>query len=451
MLPFSIGHLLDMASAFRLFLAIVLIAPAFLMSDATLPQGMLMAGVALTLFVITVSLRPGEAAFFSSMIRPYGVAAALFAAVILLQLAPMPVDTWRHPIWLSAEAALGGPVWGSITISPGDTVIALFRFLTFCGLLTAATAVSIDRRRAEILLFILLAVSTGLALVLAVHNSGGFVFLGEIGSTGPRAAIALASSIATVLALTTLVYAVERFETRHGRTDFGQLGHVAALTAAIVCFVVAAATVTMFMAKAQWLAMLMGLGTMLLIIGFRRAGVSAKFGFLIPLATLGIAVVIGLQAHGNGSPDIALRFAADTTGPHLETAQRILSDIGWLGSGAGTFADIAPLYGQASAGQVSQQAELLSAPTTIAASIIGFGRPLTWAILAGAVLGIVRLVYGALGRGRDSFFTAAAASCLVAALVEAFIDTSLLHSAGLILVSSVLGLGVAQSASRTAR
>lgn len=311
-----------------------------------------------------------------------------------------------------------------------------------------SAAVTIDRRRAELILFILLAVSTGLALVLAFHNVGGFIFLGELGSTGPRPAIALSASIATVLALTTLVYAVERFETRHTHADFGHLGHVATLTAAIICFVVALVTMMIFMPKVQWLPMLMGLGTFLLIIGFRRAGVSARFGFLVPLATLGIPVVIALQATGNGSPDIALRFAVDTAAPHLEVAQRILSDIGWLGSGAGTFADadIAPLYGDA-----SEQAYLSSAPTSVAALIVSFGRPLTWLILAAAVSVIVRLVYGALGRGRDSFFTAAAASCLVVAVIEAFVDASLLQSTSLILIATVLGLGVAQSISRTAR
>lgn len=435
-----------MALAFRLFLAIVLIAPAFLVSDALLARGMLTATVALVLFVIATLIRPGEAAFFSGTIKPYGVAASLFAAVIALQLLPMPVPGWRHPIWIGAEAALGSPVWGSITIGPGDTMIALFRALTVWGLLTAATALSVDRRRAEIILFLLLAMSTGLALVLAIHNSGGFVFLGEIGSTGPRAAIALSASLATVLSLATLVYAVERFETRHTRADFGQLGHVAAVTAAIVCFVMALATVIIFMPRAQLLANLMGLGTFLLIVGFRRAGVSVKAGFLIPMATLGIPAVIGLQTSTNANLDISLRYAVDTAAPILETAQRILSDVGWLGSGAGTFAAIAPLYGQ-----VPQQSDLLIAPTSVAASVIGFGRPLTWVFLAVAVLGIIRLVYGALGRGRDSFFTAAAASCLVAVVVEAFIDASLLQSTSLILISTVLGLGVAQGISRTAR
>lgn len=435
-----------MAIAFRLFLAIVLIAPIFLAFDALPAQGFLTACVALILFAIAVSIRPGEAAFLSGTIKPYGIAAVLFAAVIALQLVPIPVASWRHPIWISAESVLGSPVWGSTTISPGDTMIALSRFLTACGLFVAAAAVTIDRRRAEILLFILLAVSIVLTLVLAVHNVGGFVFLGELGSTGPRSGIALSASIATVLSLAALLYAFERFETRHTRADFGRLGYVATLAGGCICFLLALLAIIVFMPKAQLLATLMGLGTFLLIIGFRRAGVSAGIGFAIPMAVLGIPVIIATQIPGNESFDVSLRFAVDTRAALLEAAQRVVSDTGWLGSGAGTFADFARLYGDA-----SQQAYLSNAPTSIAASVVSFGRSLTWLILVAAVSAIVRLVYGALSRGRDSFFTAAAASCLVVAVIEAFFDASLLQSTGLILVATVLGLGVAQSISRTAR
>jgi hypothetical protein len=335
-------------------------------------------------------------------------------------------------------------VWGSTTISPGDTLIELARFLTALGLFAIATATAIDRRRAELLLFVLLGVSTCLVLVLTIHNGGGFFFLGDIKSTGPRAAIALSASIAAVLSLTVVVYATERFETRHSRPEFSLMGYLAALTGGVVGFFIALVTVALFMSQAQLLATLMGVAAFLLIIGFRRAGVPAKFGLLIPAVVIGIPSIIAAQRLIGGSTDIALRFASGAPAPLTQATARIIGDLGWLGSGAGTFGDIVPLYAD-----ISQPTDWAAAPTSISASIIGFGHPLTWIFLGGALLAIVKLVYGALNRGRDSFFTAAAASCLVAAVIEAFIDTGLFQSTTLILIAAVLGLGVAQSTSRS--
>jgi hypothetical protein len=59
------------------------------------------------------------------------------------------------------------------------------------------------------------------------------------------------------------------------------------------------------------------------------------------------------------------------------------------------------------------------------------------------------LAAGALSRGRDSFYSAAAAGCSVALLVEAFFDASLLGTAVAVPAAITLGLGLGQRASRT--
>jgi hypothetical protein len=60
---------------------------------------------------------------------------------------------------------------------------------------------------------------------------------------------------------------------------------------------------------------------------------------------------------------------------------------------------------------------------------------------------IVVLFRGALARGRDSFYPAAAAACVVIVLCQAFCDTSLLHSCVALIGDAVIGLGLAQSVS----
>jgi hypothetical protein len=60
---------------------------------------------------------------------------------------------------------------------------------------------------------------------------------------------------------------------------------------------------------------------------------------------------------------------------------------------------------------------------------------------------VVLLYRGALARGRDSFYAAAAAACTVLVVAEAFCDTSLLNSCVAVVADAVIGLGLAQSLS----
>jgi ABC-type cobalt transport system substrate-binding protein len=68
--------------------------------------------------------------------------------------------------------------------------------------------------------------------------------------------------------------------------------------------------------------------------------------------------------------------------------------------------------------------------------------------IAVAVGLIVILYRGALVRGRDSFYPAAAAACAIIILGQAFCDTSLLYSCVAVVGDAVIGLGLAQSVSR---
>jgi hypothetical protein len=65
-------------------------------------------------------------------------------------------------------------------------------------------------------------------------------------------------------------------------------------------------------------------------------------------------------------------------------------------------------------------------------------------VMVAATWLIVLLCRGALARGRDSFYPAAAAACAIVILGEAFCDTSLLRSSVVVLGDAVIGLGLAQ-------
>ena len=91
------------------------------------------------------------------------------------------------------------------------------------------------------------------------------------------------------------------------------------------------------------------------------------------------------------------------------------------------------------------------APTTAAEIGIELGWPALLAILIMTLVLLVLLVRGALQRGRDLFYPAAGAGCIIVLTLEAFCDASLFSTAVLVYTMAALGLGLAQRASRTAQ
>ena len=121
----------------------------------------------------------------------------------------------------------------------------------------------------------------------------------------------------------------------------------------------------------------------------------------------------------------------------------MISDTHWTGSGAGTFSALASIYRDIDDPDEPQ------APTTAAAIVVELGQPALSLSIITMVASTALLVAGALRRGRDSFYPAAGAGCVIALMVEAFTDAALLSTAVQIVVAVVVGLGLAHSKSRT--
>ena len=122
----------------------------------------------------------------------------------------------------------------------------------------------------------------------------------------------------------------------------------------------------------------------------------------------------------------------------------MFADTRWFGSGIGAFASVARIY-------QSEAGEPLTAPSAAAAIFVGAGWIGLMAAIMVAVALLVRLIAGALGRGRDSFFPAASAACLCFSVVEAFAGPGLLRPAAIFCFSAIAGLGLTQSVSQSSR
>ena len=104
--------------------------------------------------------------------------------------------------------------------------------------------------------------------------------------------------------------------------------------------------------------------------------------------------------------------------------------------GAGAFASILPIY---EFGDVEAQDR--RAVTAAARLSIEMGRTALWAAVIAAAVAVAALFRASAQRGRDSFYAAAAASCLVSLIVLAFINVSLFGETLPLLAVIILGLG----------
>jgi hypothetical protein len=82
---------------------------------------------------------------------------------------------------------------------------------------------------------------------------------------------------------------------------------------------------------------------------------------------------------------------------------------------------------------------------------VEFGEPVLWVAVLAMIGIIIALLRGALQRGRDGFYPAAGASCVLALTLLAFANPGLLTSSLSITAPTALGLALAQSKSRTAK
>lgn len=352
---------------------------------------------------------------------------------IAAQLAPLWLS-WAHPIWASAHDALGGLPFGPITADVGLTLNALFLALAALSLVGVTIVVVRDRSRAELVLFVLSGIAAVCALALDLHwLSPGLM------AAAPSDLATTFAGLGTMLNLAVMQLAAERAETRHSvvrSIAIGLCGLVGALASALAIFGLSSTN--------SAIAAAFGLALMLLILVIRRLDLSPlAAGALSVAALIGATIVLTFLFEKSSGP-ILLRLVPDMGAETRAALERMLADTRWFGSGAGTFSAVGRIY-QSDAG-----AALLapSAATAIFADMGWIG--LSTAVVV-SVIALMRLFFGALQRGRDSFFPAATAACLLFALIQSFAGPGLLRPAAILCLSVIVGLGLSQSVSQSSR
>ncbi len=429
------------SNARLILVTLICTCPFILLTDGAIIHGLVAGIVAAGIAVVSRTMRPGEAQFLISVIRPVAALAAVPALWIIIQL--LPLRAIAHPIWASAEATVGHPIAGSISIDIGESVMALGLYLSVGAVALLSAAVAVDRQRAEWVLFTLMGATALIALILLTHDLAGLTFLNGVGELSERSQAIDSAAIGTIVAAAVGIRTLERYETRHAnplRSDATLVRTFVACGAALLICSVAFAFASTGRAM---IAAGYGFGTVIAVAVIRRLGLGPWGVAAIAVPAIGLAVLLIASEPGLRTKGVALAFAAPSPLALISASQRTLDDTAWTGTGAGTFAAIMPIYRDIDDPVIS------TAPTAVAALSIELGRPMLWLIVAVMVGAIVILLRASLQRGRDSFYPAAGAGCLIALVFLSFMNAGILGTATAIIAAAVLGLAFAQSKSRT--
>ena len=186
-----------------------------------------------------------------------------------------------------------------------------------------------------------------------------------------------------------------------------------------------------------------GLATLAVVVLIRRLGLGPWGCSAIGSVTIVIAVSVVAMQPASRITALTLPLVPQVVSPSSVT-ERILAASPWTGTGVGTFATLIPIYRDA-----DEVVTDYSPPNVATKIAIEAGRPAVWTVLFIAIAAAAALFRGALRRGRDSFYSAAGAGCIVTLVMLSFTNVGMLQTTTSLLASAVLGLAFGQRLSRT--
>jgi hypothetical protein len=424
----------------RFILVALIFASPALLWDGLIAQGMIAGVLALALIIIARRLPPGEIAFLVSVIRPPAIVTAVLALFVIIQVVPLSV--LANPIWRSAQIALGHPIVGTISIDPGASVVALGQFVSLSVVALLSAALAVDRQRAEWLLFALTGAVTMIALITLLHD---LLFPRILLSEFARTQAVDCAGIGTIITCAACIRTIERYETRHSSPQRSlsslRLTFSAATTALALCGAV--------LLVERRLEVLFATGYGLLAVAcimiIRRFRLGLWLAVAIATSALGVATLLA-AAHLERHTSLTLVFAAGPSVSLPTLSERVLEDAPLVGTGAGTFGAVAPIYRE-----LDDPPPGPMAATAAATFAIELGMPMLCLTMIATVAFIILLLKASLQRGRDSFYPAMGGACLIALLILALTNAGLLGGAIGLIAAATLGLAFAQSQSRTVK
>ena len=429
---------------FYLLVLLICAMPAFLIIDSPIEDGIIPAILALALAFVARTIRPGQADHFLTLARPVAIVAAVPAVWIIVQILPLGIGGVSNPIWDSASAGIGRPIRGLISIDPGFTLLSLCRYLTMAAVLFLSLVSSLDRQLAQWVLFALTTATALIAFVLIGDDVAGtnFLFATDNKALGIGALDSIALGL--ILSSASAIGAIDRFETQRIKGKSSIATFAMTLTFCIVAFSSCAIAIFLHPSGYLILAAVSGLATLGSIVVIRRLGLGPWGRSAIGSIAIVIAVSVLTTQPASRVTALTLPLVPQASESRSSLVERILAGTPWVGTGAGTYAALIPIYRDV------DEAIISYSPPNVATKIaIEAGRPAVWTVLFIAIAAAVTLFRGALRRGRDSFYSAAGAGCVVTIVLLSFTNVGMVQTTTSVIASAVLGLAFGQRVSRS--
>ena len=397
--------------------------------QSNLAIGLICSLLAVSMIAIAVARRGAHLGQLHRTFRPLALIVVLLLPIswMLLQVAPVPNKLLANAAWSSTSSALGFPIAGSISIDTGATLLALAQY---CAALATAAIVSLlafDRRIAELTLCFLTLVASSAATLRIIYSFAYFDLTQQVPGTSILAAIGITLTVATAIRFRERL--LSRRSSKQARR-WAMGGLAACAVAMIICTA----------------ALLIEADTMLLFASFFGAGV--LIGILVirewSLGAWGRAGVLAVGTMVLFAFLAAVQFKSDASASpsHNQAAiDRMVSDTPILGSGAGTFDRLLPIYREI------DDAQLPKARATAALIIIEMGRAFLWISILVLVWAAILLARGGMTRGRDYVYASAGAGVVATILILIFVRADVLSVAASVFLGAVAGLSWAQNRS----
>lgn len=387
-----------------------------------------------------------------SPLKPAAILGGIVVVWILFQGLPLDL-AWRHPIWDRAAEALDRPLASSISLDREQSMVHLFRLLTYAAYFLLGWMAA---RRAEGADAILRAV----AVAGAAYSVYGLV---EFVSPEPHILWFLKDAYVTDVTST--------FVNRNSFATFVGLAVIANLALIAKALIrkmdvrsrrsLILSMIGAMLGAGRWWAMGLVLTSGALLMSHSRAGLVATLIAIVALTVLllaapsarapwrfwfggfvGLGVVAILLLAGSATFERLGTVAADGEMRPLINAAllRAIGDNALTGTGLGSFPHIFTLYQPPSiAGYVDM------AHNDYLENMLELGIPAALLLFAAVLYLGIRCALGVFRRRRDAIYPCAGAAATVLIGVHSAFDFSMQIPAVAVTYAVILGIGVAQS------
>lgn len=428
-----------MTAVFAILVSLIVVTPALTIIDGTFAEGFILAIAATAIALVALTLHTGELRRLAQLVKPIAIIVFVPCIWMLIQIVPVPGRWPAHPAWMSASAALGKPLMGSISLDIGATWLSLARYVLVVAIAIVTTVVTLDRQRAEAILLLLTAAAVLVAAGLIVSDLG-YLGFAQFDLSAPRGQALNIAVIGLILSCATAIRTYENHEMRRARSGKSDTSPIIAIAVSIVALTICLSAIVADADAVLLLAAVFGVSILISVAAIRRLrlGPWGRSG----IAAAAIVGAIGFFAASSANKDVDPTISLSSQ-PQISIAatERMLSDAKWAGTGAGTFEALLPIYRDV------DDAYSYTAPTAAASVAVEMGRPFFWGLIILALIGAGSLFKRALIRGRDYYYSAAGAGCVVALLVSSFANAGIFGLAASLLTSVICGLALAQSKS----